>query len=129
MHHRPICLPASDLERSILLNNLNRHHLLTVSLPNLPPPLFAYPRQLASESVQAQPFLPPDAQLVKPNSGLVPFPLGSSPESAAHQNGALQPRPCPQPPLHPWASANNPPRPSPRRVLVAVVPTAAAAGH
>ena len=64
------------------------HHPLTTSLPNLPPPLFASPQLLASESSQPQPFLPPGAQLVKPNSGLGPFPLGSSPESAAHQYGA-----------------------------------------
>ena len=58
-----------------------------------PPPLSAYPRQLASESFQLQPFLPPGVQLVKPDSRLVLFPLGSSPEFAAHQNGAPQTRP------------------------------------
>lgn len=86
-------LRPGDGRRSILLNNLNRHHLLITSLHNLPPPHSAYPRQLASESSQAQPFLPPSEQLVKPDSRLAPFPLGSSPEFAAHQNGAPQPRP------------------------------------
>jgi hypothetical protein len=116
-------------QRSILRNNLNRHHLLTASLRNLPPRHSGYPRQLASESSQAERFLPPRMQLVKPGSGLVLFPLGSSPESAANQNDAPEPHPCPLSPAYPWASADNPPRPSPHRALVAVVPMAAAAGH
>jgi len=51
-------LPASDRESSILLNNLHRYHPLNASLHNLPPPLSAYPRQLTSERVQPEPFLP-----------------------------------------------------------------------
>jgi hypothetical protein len=70
-----------------------RHRPLTASLPNLPPLLSAYPRQVASGNFQPQPFMPPLTQLVKPNSRLVPFPLGSSLESVAHQNGAPDPHP------------------------------------
>ena len=114
------------------LPDRKRQHPLSTSPRNLSTPLSTEPqplRQLAGESSQPQPFLPPSVQLVKPDSGLVPFPLVSIPESAAHQNGAPAPRPCPLSPAYPWASADNPPRPSPRHALVAVVPTAAAAGH
>ena len=69
------------------------NHPLSASLHNLPPPHSAYPRQLASEISPPQPFLPPGVQLVKPDSRLVPSPLGSSPESAAHQNDAPAPHP------------------------------------
>jgi len=63
---------------------------------NLSPPPSADPhppRQLTSEISPPQPFLPPGMQLVKPDSRLVPLPLGSSPESAAHQNAAPEPHP------------------------------------
>jgi len=90
----PRCfLRPGDGKRSTLLNNLHRHHPLTATLHNLPRPLSAYPRQLANESSQPQSFLIPGLQLVKLGSGLVLFPLGSSPESAANQNDAPEPHP------------------------------------
>ena len=79
--------------RSNLLNNLHRYHPLTASLHNLPPPLSAYPRQLASESSQPQPFLPTCMQRFEPDSYLLSIPPSSSPESAAHQNGPQEPHP------------------------------------
>jgi hypothetical protein len=39
-----------------------------------------------------------------------------------------RPAHAPLSPAYPWASADNPPRPSPRHALVAVLPTALAAG-
>jgi len=62
-----------DGRRSILLNNLHRHHPLTASLHNLPPPLYAYSRQITSESSQPQPFLTPGMQLVETDSPLSPW--------------------------------------------------------
>ncbi len=53
-------------DRSNLLHNLHRHHLLTASLPNLPPPLRTNPeplRQLNSRHPQSQQILPPRMQL------------------------------------------------------------------
>jgi hypothetical protein len=70
--------PASDLGHSILLNNLNRHHLLIASLHNLPPPHSAYPRQLASESSQAQPFCPLASSSSSQTVVWPPFPLAQA---------------------------------------------------
>jgi hypothetical protein len=106
-----------------------RYHPLNSSHYNLPPQLSAYLQQLARQSSHPLPLLPSGVQLVRPCSRRAPFSPGSSPESSAHQNGAPLSGPCPQPPTRPWASPDNPPRPGPRRALVAVVPTAAAAGH